>query len=55
MDRFFQNCQKLNFSIAGETLYLIGITSMFIAAKYEDISPLSITLIERDLGKNTFT
>lgn len=36
-------------------LYLVGITSIFIASKYEEVCPLSVVLAERDLGHNKFS
>ena len=36
-------------------LYLLGITSVYIAAKFEEIDMVPLDIIVRDLGHNKFT
>ena len=45
----------MNETISLEKLYLIGITSIFIASKIEEVRPLSVKLIEKELGHDQFT
>ena len=35
-----------------DLLYLIGITSIFLASKFEEVDPISIKLVEKELGHN---
>ena len=45
MDRYFRRCQSVK---TINELHLIGITSMFIASKFEDIHPLRmLTVFEK--------
>jgi len=39
MDRYFANTEK---TIVASDIHLTGIVSMFIAAKYEEIYPMSL-------------
>ena len=42
MDRYFYAKQQEGVILCGDQLHLIGITSMFIASKYEDVYTLRI-------------
>ncbi len=53
MDRY---CAATSKSITTlDELHLIGIVSMFIASKYEDLYPLQLDLIVRKVGNYAFT
>ena len=51
MDRFFKNSGR---TLTGSDLHLTGITSMFIATKYEDIVPLLMRTIVHKIGHDKF-
>ena len=55
LDKFFSETQALRKSINKDTLYLAGITSLFIASKLEEINPISVKLVEKDLGHHSFS
>jgi hypothetical protein len=42
-------------SILNEILYLIGMTCIFMATKFEEVAPLSIKQVEKTLGHNKHT
>lgn len=51
MDRYFQKCER---SLSGGELHLIGITSMFLSTKYEDVIPLLSKTIVHKIGHDKF-
>lgn len=51
MDRFFKNTKK---RLKSYELHLIGIISMFIASKYEEVVPLLMRTIVNKIGHNKF-
>ena len=55
MDLFFEEAQKSNISLQSDLLYLIGMTSVFIACKHEEVNPLGIRLVEDTLGHKKYT
>ena len=52
MDRYFKNCEK---QMKASDLHLVGIVSMFIASKYEDVIPLLMKTIVNKIGHNKFS
>ena len=46
--------QSKDISIDSDLLYLIGITSIFIACKHEETRPLAINLVYSVLGHKKF-
>jgi len=55
---FFRNEKMMFFinrSINPDELHLIGITSMFIASKYEEIMPMKLSVLCEKAGYGTFT
>lgn len=52
MDRFFWMAKSVQ---CVEELHLIGITSLFIASKYEEIAPLRLKTIVEKIGHNKFS
>jgi hypothetical protein len=41
LDSFLEETQKQDISIEDDLLYLLGLGSIFIASKYEEVHPLS--------------
>lgn len=52
MDKYFQLCEV---SLKPEDLHLIGVTSMFIASKYQDIYPLQLRVIYEKIAHKKLT
>eukprot|EP00349_Pseudokeronopsis_sp_Brazil_P001364 CAMPEP_0202960012 /NCGR_PEP_ID=MMETSP1396-20130829/4197_1 /ASSEMBLY_ACC=CAM_ASM_000872 /TAXON_ID= /ORGANISM="Pseudokeronopsis sp., Strain Brazil" /LENGTH=90 /DNA_ID=CAMNT_0049678963 /DNA_START=451 /DNA_END=723 /DNA_ORIENTATION=- len=52
MDRHFKNAPR---ALESADLHLIGIVSMFIASKYEDVVPLLMKTIINKIGHNKFS
>ena len=46
MDRYFKVCGEKNQTLQPVELHLIGVTSMFIASKYQDIYPLRLRVMQ---------
>lgn len=46
MDRYFKVCGEKNQVLQPVELHLIGVTSMFIASKYQDIYPLRLRIMQ---------
>ena len=46
MDRYFKVCGEKNQTLQPVELHLIGVTSMFIASKYQDIYPLRLRIMQ---------
>jgi hypothetical protein len=51
MDRYFKCKQRELFN---DDLHMIGIVSMFIASKYEDVLPLLMKTVVSKIGHNKF-
>lgn len=49
MDRYFAKVER---KIELEELHITGITSMFIASKYEDVYPLLMKTVVQKIGHN---
>jgi len=47
MDRYFKNCTK---TLQVSDLHITGVTSMFLASKYEDIYPLKMKTVFEKIG-----
>lgn len=52
MDRFFKQTKD---TINSKELHLIGITAMFLAAKYEDVVPILMRTAVNKIGHNKFS
>ena len=52
MDRYIAKVSKI---LPLEQLHIVGITCMFIASKYEDITPLFMPTVVKRIGHNRFT
>ena len=52
MDKYFNSSKR---KLKNKDVHLIGLTSIFIASKYEDIIPFSMKNILSDIGKNKFS
>lgn len=50
MDRYFKVCEVKKRCLLPEELHLIGVTSMFIASKYQDIYPLRLRIIHEKIA-----
>ena len=46
MDRYFKSCEEKKIVLQPAELHLIGVTSMFIASKYQDIYPLRLKIMQ---------
>ena len=55
MDKFFEETSKSRVSLGKDLLYLIGITSLYIASKHEEVRALSIKLVVKTLGHKKYT
>ena len=51
MDRYFKN---VSLSLQSTELHLVGVVSMFVASKYEDIVPLMMKTVVNKIGHNKF-
>lgn len=51
MDLYIHKAQNLKSS----NIHLIGVTSMFIASKYEDVYPISLNIFVKKIGHNQFS
>ena len=52
MDRYFKECNIRNKVLQPPELHLIGVTSMFIASKYQDIYPLRLKIVKDKIAHN---
>ena len=52
MDRYFQKTEK---TLNPPDLHLVGLTSMFIASKYEDIVPILMKTLIQKIGHEKFS
>ena len=52
MDRYFKECDTKNQVLQPAELHLIGVTSMFIASKYQDIYPLRLKIVKDKIAHN---
>ena len=48
MDLYFKNCRR---SLQVTVLHTVGVTSMFVASKYEDIYPLRMKTIDEKIAQ----
>lgn len=55
MDNFLAKLHHEKVIFPHNYLYLLGITSVYIAAKFEEIDMVPIEIIVKDLGHNKFT
>ena len=52
MDRYFKQCDMKHQILQPPELHLIGVTSMFIASKYQDIYPLRLKIVKDKIAHN---
>ena len=52
MDRFFKQTKR---ELKSSDLHLIGVVTMFIASKYEDVIPLLMRTVITKIGHDKFT
>ena len=52
MDQYFQKTQKI---LEMSDLHLVGLTSMFLACKLEEIHPINLKNFTEVIAKNKFT
>ena len=52
MDRYFKQCDNRHQILQPPELHLIGVTSMFIASKYQDIYPLRLKIVKDKIAHN---
>lgn len=52
MDTYFAKCQK---KLMISDLHLVGVASMFMATKYEDIYPLKLNALYEKICRKKFT
>jgi len=55
MDRYFKECDIRKQILQPSELHLIGVTSMFIASKYQDIYPLRLKIVQDKIAHNKLT
>jgi cyclin B len=55
MDRYFKQCEIKHQVLLPAELHLIGVTSMFIASKYQDIYPLRLKIVQDKIAHNKLT
>ena len=55
MDRYFKQCEIKKQILEPAELHLIGVTSMFIASKYQDIYPLRLKIVQDKIAHNKLT
>lgn len=51
MDRYFKQCEE---TLVSSDLHLVGVVSMFIASKYEDVVPILMKTLIKQIGHNKF-
>ena len=42
MDKYFQNKMDMNEQVARESLHVVGLVSIYISSKFEDVYPIHI-------------
>ena len=47
MDRYFKSCKQ---ALPMADLHIVGVVSMFLASKYEDVIPLSLKIVYNKIG-----
>lgn len=52
MDFFFAKCEKV---LEVSDLHLCGVTAMFIAAKYEEIHPMKLSVVHEKIAHKKLT
>ena len=52
MHRYFKECDTKHQVLMPAELHLIGVTSMFIASKYQDIYPLRLKIVQDKIAHN---
>jgi len=52
MDRYFKQCAG---PMKSADLHLVGVISMFIASKYEDVVPILMKTLVNKIGHGKFT
>ena len=55
MDAYFSAKHQSKVSLTFSNLYLIGLVTIFLASKYEDILHISMKEIKEDAGHSKFT
>lgn len=55
MDRYFKVCEEKKQLLQPAELHLIGVTSMFIASKYQDIYPLRLKIVQDKIAHRKLT
>ena len=55
MDRYFKECEIKHQILLPAELHLIGVTSMFISSKYQDIYPLRLKIVQDKIAHNKLT
>lgn len=55
MDRYFKECDNKKQVLQPAELHLIGVTSMFIASKYQDIYPLRLKIVHDKIAHRKLT
>jgi hypothetical protein len=55
MDKFFYECSISGVSLLKSQLHLIGLSSIFISSKYEDVIPIHMDQIIRDAGHKKYS
>jgi hypothetical protein len=54
MDRYFLAKQEETISIVKNDLHLLGLVSIYISSKFEDVIPIFMDNILRDAGHSKF-
>ena len=54
LDQFFAESEKLKQMILRENIHIVGLASIFIATKYEDIIPIRIKQLVRDASHSKY-
>jgi hypothetical protein len=54
MDRFFSEKSKMAQKLEKNNLHLIGLVSLFISSKFEDVIPIHMAQILKDAGHSKF-
>ena len=55
LDRYFISKYEQGHSIGPENLYLLGMTSVLLSSKFEDVDPIRMKTLLEKAGHNRFT
>lgn len=55
LDKYFVAKKDINQSIGAENLYLLGLASVLISSKFEDVNPIRLKVLVEKAGHSRFS